>query len=204
MIWRTCAFFFFFLSKIETLVKNKNLWSEISSHGCVCVSELHQHTRTHFPKEYRTRNETFHKTNYSKWPLPSCPKHFRILWGLLSERFKNILFRSLLFPFESWQCRWRWIFIINCGINTQSDSHFLILMPVLMWCGFSSNRSFDMVEFCIGSLFTFVFPDLVALHTDNSLWWGSHTFVLFPWREIWNEVRLRGWGFIANWYLIFF
>ncbi|KAF4077578.1 hypothetical protein AMELA_G00209570 [Ameiurus melas] len=48
--------------------------------------ELHQRTRTRFPKEYRMRNETFHKTNYSKWPLPSCPKHFRILWGLQSHR----------------------------------------------------------------------------------------------------------------------
>ncbi|KAM9451055.1 E3 ubiquitin-protein ligase RNF180 isoform 1-T1 [Clarias gariepinus] len=43
--------------------------------------ELHQRTRIHFPKEYRIRNESFHKTNYSKWPLPSCPKHFRFLWG---------------------------------------------------------------------------------------------------------------------------
>ncbi|XP_026796756.3 E3 ubiquitin-protein ligase RNF180 [Pangasianodon hypophthalmus] len=48
--------------------------------------ELHQHTRTHFPKEYRMRNETFHKTNYSKWPLPSCPKHFHFLWGLQRHR----------------------------------------------------------------------------------------------------------------------
>ncbi|XP_036444748.1 E3 ubiquitin-protein ligase RNF180 isoform X1 [Colossoma macropomum] len=43
--------------------------------------ELHQTTRTYFPKEYLSRKETFQKTNYSKWPLPSCPKRFRILWG---------------------------------------------------------------------------------------------------------------------------
>ncbi|XP_058272153.1 E3 ubiquitin-protein ligase RNF180 isoform X2 [Hemibagrus wyckioides] len=48
--------------------------------------ELHQHTRSHFPKEYCMRNETFQKTNYSKWPLPSCPKHFHILWGLQRHR----------------------------------------------------------------------------------------------------------------------
>ncbi|KAI5625124.1 RING finger protein 180, partial [Silurus asotus] len=48
--------------------------------------ELYQHTKTHFQKEYRLRNETFQKTNYSKWPLPSCPKRFRILWGLQRHR----------------------------------------------------------------------------------------------------------------------
>ncbi|XP_060791906.1 E3 ubiquitin-protein ligase RNF180 isoform X2 [Neoarius graeffei] len=48
--------------------------------------ELHQRTRTHFPKEYRMRNETFQKTSYSKWPLPSSPKHFHILWGLQRHR----------------------------------------------------------------------------------------------------------------------
>ncbi|XP_072517799.1 E3 ubiquitin-protein ligase RNF180 [Salminus brasiliensis] len=43
--------------------------------------ELHQTTRTCFPKEYLSRKETFQQTNYSKWPLPSCPKRFHILWG---------------------------------------------------------------------------------------------------------------------------
>lgn len=43
--------------------------------------ELHQTTRTCFPKEYLSRKETFQKTNYSKWPLPSCPKRFHIFWG---------------------------------------------------------------------------------------------------------------------------
>ncbi|KAI4879692.1 hypothetical protein NFI96_032020, partial [Prochilodus magdalenae] len=43
--------------------------------------ELHQTTKTCFPKEYISRKETFQKTNYSKWPLPSCSKRFRILWG---------------------------------------------------------------------------------------------------------------------------
>uniref|UniRef100_A0A8B9J6I8 Ring finger protein 180 n=1 Tax=Astyanax mexicanus TaxID=7994 RepID=A0A8B9J6I8_ASTMX len=44
--------------------------------------ELHQTTRTCFPKEYLLRKETFQSTNYSKWPLPSCPKRFHIFWGL--------------------------------------------------------------------------------------------------------------------------
>ncbi|XP_047661894.1 E3 ubiquitin-protein ligase RNF180 isoform X2 [Tachysurus fulvidraco] len=48
--------------------------------------ELQQRIRSHFPKQYSMRNETFKKTNYSKLPLPSCPKRFHILWGLQGHR----------------------------------------------------------------------------------------------------------------------
>ncbi|XP_076836450.1 E3 ubiquitin-protein ligase RNF180 [Brachyhypopomus gauderio] len=44
-------------------------------------TELHQSTRSTFQKEYRSRKESFQRNNYSKWPLPNCPKRFRLLWG---------------------------------------------------------------------------------------------------------------------------
>ncbi|XP_026851888.2 E3 ubiquitin-protein ligase RNF180 [Electrophorus electricus] len=44
-------------------------------------TELHQSIRSNFQKEYLSRKEVFQKNNYSKWPLPNCPKRFHMLWG---------------------------------------------------------------------------------------------------------------------------
>ncbi|XP_063067184.1 E3 ubiquitin-protein ligase RNF180 [Engraulis encrasicolus] len=47
--------------------------------------ELNQTSQTFFPKEYLSRKQTFQKANYAKWPLPHCPKRFRIFWGFQRE-----------------------------------------------------------------------------------------------------------------------
>ncbi|XP_051955445.1 E3 ubiquitin-protein ligase RNF180 isoform X1 [Xyrauchen texanus] len=71
---------------LRTLAKNRPsntpcpLCRTLISH-VLFQEELNQTTKTVFPKVYRSRHETFQKTNYSKWPLPNCPKRFRIFWG---------------------------------------------------------------------------------------------------------------------------
>ncbi|XP_018603691.2 LOW QUALITY PROTEIN: E3 ubiquitin-protein ligase RNF180-like [Scleropages formosus] len=44
--------------------------------------ELNHTAKTCFPKEYATRKQNFQKASCAKWPLPSCPKIFRIFGGL--------------------------------------------------------------------------------------------------------------------------
>ncbi|XP_060747474.1 E3 ubiquitin-protein ligase RNF180 [Tachysurus vachellii] len=76
---------------LRTLAKSREsstpcpLCRTLVSH-VIFQEELHQRIRSHFPKQYSMRNETFKKTNYSKLPLPSCPKRFHILWGLQGHR----------------------------------------------------------------------------------------------------------------------
>ncbi|KAG1943505.1 E3 ubiquitin-protein ligase RNF180 [Pimephales promelas] len=71
---------------LRTLAKNRPsntpcpLCRTLISH-VLFQEELNQTTKTCFPKVYRSRHETFQKINYSKWPLPNCPKRFRIFWG---------------------------------------------------------------------------------------------------------------------------
>lgn len=71
---------------LRTLAKNRPnntpcpLCRTLISH-VLFQEELNQTTKACFPKVYWSRHETFQKTNYSKWPLPSCPKRFRIFWG---------------------------------------------------------------------------------------------------------------------------
>uniref|UniRef100_A0A673BBJ0 RING-type domain-containing protein n=1 Tax=Sphaeramia orbicularis TaxID=375764 RepID=A0A673BBJ0_9TELE len=43
--------------------------------------ELHHAAKTFFPKVYVSRKQNFQNAPCSKWPLPSCRKRFRNLWG---------------------------------------------------------------------------------------------------------------------------
>ncbi|CAM4667763.1 unnamed protein product [Leuciscus chuanchicus] len=71
---------------LRTLAKNRPsntpcpLCRTLISH-VLFQEELNQTTKMCFPKVYRSRHETFQKINFSKWPLPNCPKRFRIFWG---------------------------------------------------------------------------------------------------------------------------
>ncbi|KAI7796163.1 E3 ubiquitin-protein ligase RNF180 [Triplophysa rosa] len=71
---------------LRTLAKNRPshtpcpLCRTLISH-VLFQEELNLTTKACFPKVYWSRHETFQKTNYSKWPLPDCPKRFRIFWG---------------------------------------------------------------------------------------------------------------------------
>ncbi|GAA6072673.1 E3 ubiquitin-protein ligase RNF180 isoform X1 [Tachysurus ichikawai] len=76
---------------LRTLAKSREsstpcpLCRTLISH-VIFQEELHQRIRSRFPKQYSMRNETFKKTNYSKLPLPSCPKRVHTLWGLQGHR----------------------------------------------------------------------------------------------------------------------
>ncbi|XP_012671763.1 E3 ubiquitin-protein ligase RNF180 isoform X2 [Clupea harengus] len=71
---------------LRTLAKNRPgstpcpLCRTVISH-VLFQKELNQTAKTFFPKEYLSRKQTFQKANYAKWPLPHCPKRFRIFWG---------------------------------------------------------------------------------------------------------------------------
>ncbi|XP_041916285.1 E3 ubiquitin-protein ligase RNF180 isoform X1 [Alosa sapidissima] len=75
---------------LRTLAKNRPgstpcpLCRTVISH-VLFQKELNQTAKTFFPKEYLSRKQTFQKANYAKWPLPHCPKRFRIFWGFQRE-----------------------------------------------------------------------------------------------------------------------
>ncbi|XP_062867677.1 E3 ubiquitin-protein ligase RNF180 [Trichomycterus rosablanca] len=72
---------------LRTLAKNRSdrtpcpLCRTLVSH-VLFQEELHRRVSTYFPRDYRSRKKTFQNANYSKWPLPNCPKHLHMLWGL--------------------------------------------------------------------------------------------------------------------------
>ncbi|XP_059690202.1 E3 ubiquitin-protein ligase RNF180 [Gavia stellata] len=44
-------------------------------------TELNNSTKSFFPMEYLKLKENFQKSNFAKWPLPSCKKAFRVFEG---------------------------------------------------------------------------------------------------------------------------
>ncbi|KAG9265545.1 E3 ubiquitin-protein ligase RNF180 isoform X3 [Astyanax mexicanus] len=96
--------------------------------------ELHQTTRTCFPKEYLLRKETFQSTNYSKWPLPSCPKRFHIFWGFqrrAASQFPHRAFR--LDGLDLGDMRRGWLFDSDIVIISIYSFHWLLAF--IIFCG---------------------------------------------------------------------
>lgn len=81
--------------------------------------ELNQTAKTFFPKEYLSRKQTFQKANYAKWPLPHCPKRFRIFWGLYNLIWSIVASLCL----GSWP-RWVRCCLAQLFWSLESDKHF--------------------------------------------------------------------------------
>ncbi|KAK2872636.1 hypothetical protein QQF64_017740 [Cirrhinus molitorella] len=99
--------------------------------------ELNQTTKTSFPKVYQSRHETFQKTNYSKWPLPNCPKRFRIFWGFQRHGGPDSRWQ---FPHRAFGLdaldlgdMWGWPFDIDFVIISIYSLHWV--MAFIIFCG---------------------------------------------------------------------
>uniref|UniRef100_A0A8C2EGX3 Ring finger protein 180 n=1 Tax=Cyprinus carpio TaxID=7962 RepID=A0A8C2EGX3_CYPCA len=127
---------------LRTLAKNRPsntlcpLCRTLISH-VLFQEELSQTTKTCFPKVYRSRHETFQKTNYSKWPLPNCPKRFRIFWGFQrhggpASRWQ---FPHRAFGLDALDLgdMWGWPFDIDFIIISIYSLHWV--MAFIIFCG---------------------------------------------------------------------
>lgn len=127
---------------LRTLAKNRPsntpcpLCRTLISH-VLFQEELNQTTKTCFPKVYRSRHETFQKINYSKWPLPNCPKRFRIFWGFQrhggpANRWQ---FPHRAFGLDAldWGDMWGWPFDIDFVIISVYSLHWV--MAFIIFCG---------------------------------------------------------------------
>ncbi|TRY97868.1 hypothetical protein DNTS_034115 [Danionella cerebrum] len=100
--------------------------------------ELHHTTKICFPKVYRLRHEAFQKTNYSKWPLPNCPKRFRIFWGF--QRYGGAAGSRWPFPHRAFGLEaldlgdmWGWLVNMDFVIVCVYSLHWL--MAFFIFCG---------------------------------------------------------------------
>lgn len=127
---------------LRTLAKNRPsntpcpLCRTLISH-VLFQEELNQTTKTCFPKVYWSRHETFKKTNYSKWPLPNCPKRFRIFWGF--QRHGGPASRWQ-FPHRAFGLdvldlgdMWGWPFDIDFVIISIYSLHWVLAL--MIFCG---------------------------------------------------------------------
>ncbi|XP_050948914.1 E3 ubiquitin-protein ligase RNF180 [Labeo rohita] len=127
---------------LRTLAKNRPsntpcpLCRTLISH-VLFQEELNQTTKTCFPKVYRSRHETFQKTNYSKWPLPNCSKRFRIFWGFQrhggpASRWQ---FPHRAFGLDALDLgdMWGWPFDIDFVIISIYSLHWV--MAFIIFCG---------------------------------------------------------------------
>ncbi|KAK7143438.1 hypothetical protein R3I93_014560 [Phoxinus phoxinus] len=127
---------------LRTLAKNRPsntpcpLCRTLISH-VLFQEELNQTTKTCFPKVYRSRHETFQKINYSKWPLPNCPKRFRIFWrfprhGGPASRWQ---FPHRAFGLDALDLgdMWGWPFDIDFVIISIYSLHWV--MAFIIFCG---------------------------------------------------------------------
>ncbi|XP_043077080.1 E3 ubiquitin-protein ligase RNF180 isoform X2 [Puntigrus tetrazona] len=127
---------------LRTLAKNRPsntpcpLCRTLISH-VLFQEELNQTTKTCFPKVYCSRHETFQKTNYSKWPLPNCPKRFRVFWGFQrhggpASRWQ---FPHRAFGLDALDLgdMWGWPFDIDFVIISVYSLHWV--MAFIIFCG---------------------------------------------------------------------
>ncbi|XP_055036861.2 E3 ubiquitin-protein ligase RNF180 isoform X2 [Misgurnus anguillicaudatus] len=127
---------------LRTLAKNRPsntpcpLCRTLISH-VLFQEELSQTTKTCFPKVYWSRHEIFQKTNYSKWPLPNCPKRFRIFWGF--QRHGGPASRWQ-FPHRAFGLdvldlgdMWGWPFDIDFVIISIYSLHWVLAL--MIFCG---------------------------------------------------------------------
>ncbi|XP_030623889.1 E3 ubiquitin-protein ligase RNF180 [Chanos chanos] len=93
-------------------------------------NELNQETRTYFPKEYLSRKQSYQSINYAKWPLPSCPKRFRIFWGYQRHDIpaRRWHFAHTAFGFDNLDLldMWGWPFESNLVIISIYSVHWLL------------------------------------------------------------------------------
>ncbi|XP_077089104.1 E3 ubiquitin-protein ligase RNF180 isoform X1 [Siphateles boraxobius] len=127
---------------LRTLAKNRPsntpcpLCRTLISH-VLFQEELNQTTKTCFPKVYHSRHEIFQKINYLKWPLPNCPKRFRIFWGFPrhggpASRWQ---FPHRAFGLDALDLgdMWGWPFDIDFVIISIYSLHWV--MAFIVFCG---------------------------------------------------------------------